>query len=72
MTKLGIVDAPLSVFDEARAQLDAWEKDYPDADPVGLVLDAPDEMEVAMAGPPQKSSANAGLYFMAAQVALEP
>ncbi len=66
MTKLNIVDAPLSAFEEARQQITEWEKEFPDTGRLGLVLDAPDDIVITITGPAQKISMNAGLFFKAA------
>lgn len=58
--------APVSPFDEARATLDAWEKEDPHAAHVVMVLDGTEDIVVALAGAAAKPSSIAGLLFNAA------
>ena len=62
----------LNPFDEARAQLDEWQRDFPDSTHVVLILNAPDEMATTVAGPAIKPSYAAGLCLFAANTILEP
>lgn len=57
-----------SVFDEARQQIDYWEKDDPRAEHILLIRDGMDDTEIAVAGPAMKPSVIAGLCFAAAQM----
>ena len=57
----------LTVWQEAREQIDAWEKAYPLAAHVVLVLDGPEEVILTCAGDAMKPSTAAGLLFTAAQ-----
>lgn len=71
MTELKIVDAPMTPFDEARAQIDAWEKSDPNAGHIALVLDGEDDILVTVTGAATKASDQAGLLFAAATAVLE-
>ncbi len=70
MSELRRIGAPLSPFAEARAQIDAWERDYPQTERIVLILDA-DELVVTVTGPGIKGHVAAGLCFTAAQAVLE-
>jgi hypothetical protein len=61
----------LSVFDEARDQISAWEKENPTAVNIALVLDGQPDTIVTIAGPDKKLSDSAGLLFSAAHIVLE-
>lgn len=71
MAELRVIDAPMTPFDEARAQIAEWEKAYPTAEHVVLVLDAPEEMLVTITGEPTKLGYAVGLCTLAAQVLVE-
>ena len=73
MNELRRLDGPVtaSVFDEAREAIARWEKAFPDTQHVLLVLDRPTEMEAAIAGGKMRPSEIAGLFFAAAQGAVE-
>lgn len=62
--------ARLTLFDEARAQIDAWEKSDPAAKNVVLILDT-DDIVLTVAGPDMRGSDIAGLCMAAAHLALE-
>lgn len=70
MAGLQRVDAPMSPFDEARLQLIAWQKEYPEAAHVLMVLDSPGEMTTFYSGG-MRSTDVAGLFFAAAHMELE-
>lgn len=58
----------MTAFDEARAQIDAWEQEFPDSERLVLILEAPEDLLVYNTGEVVKPSAIAGVCFMAAQV----
>ena len=60
----------LSPFDEARAEIARWEKAYPDADHIALVVNTPDGFEYTVTGRATVSEV-AGLFFRAAQLVAE-
>jgi len=71
MTELSRIDAPLSPFAEARAWLDKWENEYPATERLFLVVDGPGDIITTVTGGPIRSSDAAGVFFAAAQSALE-
>lgn len=60
----------LSPFDEARALIDRWERDNPDAFRLALVMVVPDGFEYQFTGELTPSEA-VGLFFRCAQLAAE-
>ena len=60
-----------SVWQEAREQIDAWEKADPTATHMVLVLDGAVDTHLSVAGPPVKPSHVAGLCMFAAAMAVE-
>ena len=71
MTELTRIDPPviLSSFDDARLQVIAWQKEFPAAPHIVMILDAKDTY-LAVAGPAMRQSDIAGLCFAAANMAL--
>lgn len=67
------VNAPPSVYDEARSLIAAWERGNEKAPTRALILvrDGGDEYEVLAAGPDVRPTEVAGLLFAAAQLVLE-
>lgn len=61
----------LSPFDEARADITRWEKEYPHAEHIVMVVSNPDGIEFTTAGGPLKPSSLAGLFFLAAHTVCE-
>jgi hypothetical protein len=61
----------LSPFEEAREQIDEWEKQYPLASHIAMVIDAPADIETTVTGGAVKLSVAAGLFFTAAQLVCE-
>lgn len=64
------IDAPLSPFDEARAEITRWEKKYPDGIFLALVMVVSDGFEYTLTGERTTTEA-AGVFFRAAQLAAE-
>lgn len=62
----------LNAFDEARLALDEWQRDFPDATHVVLILDAPEDLITTVTGAAIKPSYAAGLCLFAANTILEP
>lgn len=60
----------LSPFDEARAEITRWEKEYPDAIRLALIVNMQDGFEYTVTGEASVSEA-AGLFFRAAQLVAE-
>lgn len=70
LQRIGV--APImSPFDEARAEITRWEKEYPEAIHIAMVIDDPNDLEAIVAGAALKPSTAAGLFFAAAQVMCE-
>ena len=66
LRRLGV----LSPFDEARAEITRWEKEYPDAINIALIVNTPDGFEYTVTGQTTISEV-AGLFFRAAQLVAE-
>ena len=66
MRRLGV----LSPFDEARAEVTRWEKEYPDMLNIALIANTPEGFEYTITGQTTVSEA-AGLFFRAAQLVAE-
>jgi hypothetical protein len=60
----------LSPFDEARAEIARWEKEYPDTLYFAMVVNTPRGFEYTVTGENTVSEA-AGIFFRAAQLAAE-
>ena len=60
----------LSPFDEARAGVARWEKEYPDAIYLALIVNAPEGFEYTVTGQTTVSEV-AGIFFRAAQLVAE-
>jgi len=60
----------LSPFDEARAEIDRWEKEYPDAIYFAMIVNAPDGFEYTVTGENSVSEA-VGIFTRAAALAAE-
>ena len=60
----------LSPFDEARAEIARWEKEYPDAFQIALIIRSGDGFEYSITGETTTTEA-AGVFFRAAQLAAE-
>jgi len=64
----------LSPYDEARATLVRWEKEYPETTHIALIVHDPDEFEFLVTGGetyPMNVSEIAGIFYRAAQLAAE-
>lgn len=70
MNVLQRIGGPASAFDQARQQLDEWEKAHPDAALVVLILDTGDDIVLTVTGDGSRPTDIAGLCFGAAQMAL--
>ena len=70
MTELQRIDMPLSPFDETRLQLIAWQKQYPEAAHVLMVLDTAGEITTFYSGGMRPTDV-AGLFFAAAHMEVE-
>lgn len=68
-----LIDATprLTPFDEARRQIDEWEKAEPQAEHVVLILEGVEDLLVTVTGPATRATNAAGLCFAAAQAVLE-
>ena len=72
MTDLKRIDPPLvlSAFDEARLQIIEWQKEFPGAMHVIMILDGEDTI-LRVTGLAMRPSDTAGLCFAAAQYAVK-
>ena len=66
LRRLGVI----SPFDEARAEITRWEKEYPDALYFAMIVNSPDGFEYTVTGQHTVSEV-AGLFFRAAQLVAE-
>lgn len=71
MNVLQRIGGPGSAFEQARQQIDEWERAHPAARLLVLVIDTEDDIGLTVAGECTRSSDVAGLCFAAAQMALE-
>lgn len=60
----------LSPFDEARAEITRWEKEYPDVCYVALIVNTPEMFEYTITGDRTVTEA-VGLFYRAAHLAAE-
>ena len=60
----------LSAFDEARAEIARWEKEYPNAIYVAMIVNTPDGFEYTVTNEATVSEV-AGIFFRAAQLVAE-
>ena len=64
----------LTPFEEARATLDRWEKEFPDVEHVAIIVHDPEGFEYLVTGSaehPVSISEIVGIFYRAAQLAAE-
>jgi len=72
MTDIRRIDPPiaLSAYDEARLQIIEWQKEFPEASHLVMILDAKDTI-LMVTGSAMRPSDIAGLCFAAAQFSVK-